>query len=62
MLQAAKDRIDAGKAPYNCQDVRKDGRHPSVLYGAPKIAAQFLNFFKTNDTTMPWFLSPAALK
>jgi hypothetical protein len=48
---------------YNCQDVRSDGRHPSVLYGAPKIAAQFLNFFKTDDTTTPWFLAgPPALK
>jgi HYDIN/CFA65/VesB family protein len=41
---------------YSCQDVRSDGRHPSVLYGAPKVAAQFLNFFKTAATTMPWFL------
>jgi hypothetical protein len=47
---------------YNCQDVRPDGRHPSVLYGAPKVAAQFLNFFKTNDTTASWFLSPNALR
>jgi hypothetical protein len=44
---------------YNCQDLRSDGRHPSVLYGAPKVAAQFLNFFKTNDTTAPWFLGSA---
>jgi len=43
---------------YNCQDFLPDGRHPSKLYGAPKIAAQFLNFFKTDDTTAPWFLSP----
>lgn len=42
---------------YSCQDFRSDGRHPSALYGAPKIAAQFLNFFKTNDTTAPWFLA-----
>ncbi len=41
---------------YNCQDLRSDGRHPSALYGAPKVAAQFLNFFKTNATTAPWFL------
>jgi hypothetical protein len=43
---------------YDCQDVRPDGHHPSVLYGAPKAAAQFLNFFKTNDTTAPWFVAP----
>ena len=42
---------------YSCQDVLSDGRHPSPLYGAPKIAAQFLNFYKTNPTTAPWFLS-----
>ena len=45
---------------YNCQDVRSDGRHPSELYGAPKIAAQFLNFFKTNGTTAPWFLTKSS--
>lgn len=44
---------------YNCQDLRSDGRHPSALYGAPKVAAQFLNFFKTDDTTAPWFLGSA---
>ena len=43
---------------YSCQDLRSDGRHPSVLYGAPKVAAQFLNFFKTTPTATPWFLAP----
>ena len=42
---------------YNCQDFLSDGRHPSLTYGAPKVAAQFLNFFKTTDTTAPWFLA-----
>ena len=47
---------------YSCQDVRSDGRHPSVLYGAPKVAGEFLNFLKTADSTAPWFLAspPAA--
>ena len=48
---------------YSCQDARSDGRHPSAKYGAPKVAAQFLNFFKTTDTAMPWFLAnPPAKK
>jgi hypothetical protein len=42
---------------YNCQDFLSDGRHPSKLYGAPKVASQFLKFFKTDDSTTPWFLA-----
>ena len=45
---------------YSCQDVRADGHHPSVLYGAPKAAGLFLNFFKTDPTATPWFLAPPA--
>lgn len=44
---------------YSCQDFigSNDGHHPSQKYGAPKIAAQFLNFFKTSPLTVPWFLA-----
>jgi hypothetical protein len=42
---------------YSCQDLRVDGHHPSVLYGAPKVAGLFLNFFKTDPTAAPWFLA-----
>jgi hypothetical protein len=47
---------------YSCQDLRSDGHHPSALYGAPKVAGLFLNFFKTEPTTTPWFLAPPAKK
>ena len=41
---------------YSCQDLLPDGRHPSLI-GAPKVAAQMMNFFKTADTTTQWFLA-----
>jgi hypothetical protein len=42
---------------WTCQDLQKDGTHPSIS-GDLKAAGQILNFFKTDDTTTPWFLHP----
>ena len=42
---------------WTCQDLQKDGTHPSNA-GELKVAGQILNFFKTDDTTTPWFLKP----
>jgi len=41
---------------WSCQDSQFDGVHPSVL-GQEKSANMLLNFFKTDDTTTPWFLA-----
>ncbi len=43
---------------WSCQDVMSDGVHPSPLHGTEKDANILLNFFKTDDTTTPWFLAP----
>lgn len=40
---------------WTCQDLQKDGTHPSTS-GDLKAAGQILSFFKTDDTTTPWFL------
>jgi hypothetical protein len=40
---------------WTCQDLQKDGTHPSTS-GDLKAAGQILGFFKTDDTTTPWFL------
>jgi hypothetical protein len=40
---------------WTCQDLQADGTHPSTS-GEVKVAGQILNFFKTDDTTTPWFL------
>lgn len=42
---------------WDCQELQSDGTHPSNS-GELKVAGQLLNFFKTDDTTMPWFLQP----
>jgi hypothetical protein len=42
---------------WTCQDLQKDGTHPTTS-GDVKVAGQLLNFFKTDDTTKPWFLKP----
>jgi len=42
---------------WTCQDLQKDGTHPTTS-GDLKVAGQILNFFKTDDTTTPWFLHP----
>jgi len=43
---------------WTCQDLQADGTHPSLPAGDLKVAGQVLNFFKTDDTTTPWFLKP----
>ena len=43
---------------WTCQDLQADGTHPSYPAGDLKVAGQLLNFFKTDDTTTPWFLHP----
>lgn len=43
---------------WTCQDLQADGTHPSYPAGDMKVAGQLLNFFKTDDTTTPWFLHP----
>ena len=42
---------------WTCQDLQKDGTHPTTS-GDLKVAGQILRFFKTDDTTTPWFLHP----
>ncbi len=42
---------------WTCQDLQSDGTHPSAGSGDLKVAGQILNFFKTDDTTTPWFLN-----
>lgn len=44
---------------WTCQDYTSDGIHPSLppLPGRDKGANVLLNFFKTDDTTAPWFLA-----
>jgi hypothetical protein len=42
---------------FTCQDAKGDGNHPSIPVGKLKDAQQILNFFKTDDTTTPWFLA-----
>ena len=44
---------------WTCQDYTSDGIHPSLppLSGRDKGANLMMNFFKTDDTTAPWFLA-----
>lgn len=39
---------------WTCEDVRRDGMHPSAV-GAGKIARLLLRFFKTDPTSKGWF-------
>jgi hypothetical protein len=41
---------------WTCDDVRKDGTHPSAA-GATKVARLLLQFFKSDPTTKSWFLA-----
>lgn len=42
---------------WNCADVNQnDGTHPSYTSGVQKIAGLLLQFFKTNQTAVSWFL------
>lgn len=44
---------------WDCEDFSPDGTHPSSTYGQLKVATALLNFLKTDDTTIPWYLSPS---
>jgi hypothetical protein len=49
----------AGRADgltWTCDDVRKDGTHPSPS-GAAKVARLLLEFFKSDPTAKSWFLA-----
>jgi hypothetical protein len=41
---------------WACEDVRRDGTHPSAT-GAAKVARLLLQFFKSDPTTKSWFLA-----
>jgi hypothetical protein len=45
---------------WTCQDIQSDGTHPSNPAGRQKDSNLMMNFFKTDDTTPPWFLAPGA--
>src|SRR5713226_9394268 len=42
---------------WDCEDFSSDGTHPSSTFGQLKVASQLLNFLKTDDTTLPWYLA-----
>lgn len=44
---------------WDCADFSADGTHPSSQYGQLKVATALLNFLKTDDTTIPWYLAPS---
>ncbi|HZQ23247.1 MAG TPA: choice-of-anchor D domain-containing protein [Terriglobales bacterium] len=45
---------------WSCQDLGDDGVHPSSPQGRDKTAGISATFFKTDETTTPWFLNPSA--
>jgi hypothetical protein len=47
---------------WTCQDYLPDGTHNSLPTGREKDANMLMNFFKTDDATVPWFLAPTARK
>jgi hypothetical protein len=44
---------------WDCEDFSADGTHPSSAYGQLKVATKLLQFLKTDDTTIPWYLAPS---
>ncbi|HLZ43960.1 MAG TPA: choice-of-anchor D domain-containing protein [Candidatus Sulfotelmatobacter sp.] len=44
---------------WDCADFSSDGTHPSSTYGQLKVATALLQFLKTDDTAIPWFLAPS---
>ena len=44
---------------WDCEDFSSDGTHPSSTFGQLKIATALLQFLKTDDTSIPWFLAPS---
>jgi hypothetical protein len=47
---------------WSCQDFKDNGIHNSNPVGREKDTNLLLNFFRTNDATTPWFLSPGSRK
>jgi hypothetical protein len=43
---------------WTCQDIQSDGTHPSNPAGRQKDSNLMMKFFKSDSTTMPWFLAP----
>jgi Bacterial Ig-like domain (group 1) len=43
---------------WDCEDFSDDGTHPSSTFGQLKVASALLQFLKTDDTTVPWYLAP----
>ena len=44
---------------WRCEDLVTDGTHPSTS-GRDKVAQMLLAFFRSDETTKPWYLSPGA--
>jgi len=42
---------------WTCQDLKNDGLHPQDPLGRQKVSTYLMNFFKTDDTTNPWFMA-----
>ena len=45
---------------WNCSDFSADGTHPASTggrLGQMKVATELINFLKTDDTTIPWYLA-----
>jgi hypothetical protein len=45
---------------YSCSDFVSDGTHPAPGGARDKVAQMLLDFFKTDSTARPWFLSGQA--
>jgi hypothetical protein len=43
---------------WDCADFASDGTHPSSTYGQLKTSSALLEFLKTDQTTIPWYLAP----
>lgn len=44
---------------WDCADFSADGTHPSSQFGQLKVASEWLQFLKTDDTTVSWYLAPS---
>ncbi|MGA7218821.1 MAG: choice-of-anchor D domain-containing protein, partial [Candidatus Sulfotelmatobacter sp.] len=42
---------------WDCEDFSSDGTHPSSTFGQLKVATKLLQFLKTDDTAVPWYLA-----
>jgi len=43
---------------WDCEDFSADGTHPSSTFGQLKVSTELLQFLKTDNTTIPWYLTP----